>query len=164
MRIKSTITVMALLGSVLTVLAPAVGALDIGCIRADASGHVDVTTVPAGTASLFTPPGADVTGWTPECVIIPNGGTVTFTQRDAIGHGVQTEDECIMLGVMSTLGARSTTSLMVEFDPSESTAFLMQNGDEPNFCSFEEQDGVVVIPYFCEIHGPGMPGVIKVEL
>lgn len=171
MRVTTTLAAIGILSAAFMFLAPAVGALDIGCVRADANGSIEVTTLPAGSATLFTPPGSDVTGWTPECVIIPNGGLVTFAQRDAIGHGVISDNECIDLGVMSTVGgtpaapsSSAVTSLKVDFDPMEGLAFLTQNGDELNLCSFEVQENVLLIPYHCIIHGQGMPGTIKVEL
>lgn len=165
MRITTTIVTLLVMGSVLTTIAPAVGALDIGCIRADADGHVDVTSVPAGTVSAFTPTALDVTSWTPACVIIPLGGSVTFTQRDAISHGVLSNNECIKLGLMRPLG---TTSLevaeLVEDEEGRLSARLDQNGGELNFCEFPIVDNVMTIDYYCEFHGPGMAGVVKVEL
>jgi plastocyanin len=173
MRISIGIVTVSLLATSLAVLAPAVGALDLGCARGDANGDIEVTTLPAGSATLFTPPGSDVTGWTPECVIIPNGGTVTFVQRDAIGHGVVSDASgCVELGVMSVLGGTpatespGVTTLTIEFDALEGVAYALQNGNSDiRMCSeLEQRDNVLLIPYHCAIHGPGMPGLIKVEL
>lgn len=171
MRISSTLVTITLVTLGTAMVLPAVGALDIGCVRADARGHVDVTTLPAGTATLFTPPGADVTGWTPECVIIPNGGDITWTQRDAIGHSAVSDAECFSFPAMSALGgtpasaARAQTTLKLDFIADEGIAYTTSNGEDIGACTqFTVEGNTLVIPYHCIIHGAGMPGKIIVEL
>lgn len=161
MQVRSILTTIALATSVL-LAAPLVGALDIGCQRADESGVAEVTALPAGSTTLFTPKGADVLGWTPECVIIPNGGTVIFTQRDAIGHGA-IRTGCFELGVMSAT-ARAQTSLAIDFQPGLGFALTQENGAEGECADLVVEDERVVIDYWCSIHGTGMPGRIIVEI
>lgn len=165
MRLTSTVLIVALVSGGFAMLVPAVGALDVGCTRADASGVAQVTTLPAGTSTLVTPPGADVLGWTPECVIIPNGGSVIFTQRDAIDHGVVNDDCGIMLGRMSvspTDAKPDTTSLKLDIDL-DGLALLTLNGADTSECTLVGDDQIE-IAYYCEVHGPAMPGKIIVEL
>lgn len=157
MRGSRTLVVLFVMGSGAIALSPATSALDVGCQRL-----TDVSTLPAGSSTLFTPPGADALGWTPECVIIENGQTVTFSQRDAIGHGVETG--CFRLGRMSVVSTPVTT-LKVDRDAETSIVYTEENG-ELGFC---EQLGVVgvgtlTIDYWCEVHGKAMPGKIIVEL
>lgn len=156
MRISTKLVVLATLTAGLAMFAPSIGALDIGCQRT-----TDVTTLPAGTSSLFTPPGADVLGWTPECVIIDAGQTVTFTQRDAITHGAK-RTGCFDLGDMRIGG---TQSLKVLGFGEEGVLMIEENG----IFDICENVGIVgegslVIDYWCRFHGPAMPGKIVVEL
>lgn len=164
MRISTTLALLAAFTAGFAMLTPTIGALDIGCTET-----TEVTTLPAGTSTLFTPPGADVLGWTPECVIVDNGSTLTFTQRDAIGHGVLIPD-CIVdgLGLMDLRNV-PTTTLTLSYDAESSivTAFGAGPSGEGEFACEGIGllgEGTLTIDYICEFHGAGMPGKIVLEL
>ena len=155
MKYSTIILTAALAMTGLAALTPAVGALDVGCQRV-----TDVSTVPAGTSTLFTPSGADVLGWTPECIVVSDNALITFAQRDVIGHGVETA--CFEMPTMS-LG--EVTTLRLSLDAESGLVFTEENGT-PGFCEGLgiEGDGTLTVDYWCKVHGKAMPGKIVVEL
>ena len=157
MRITRALFALATMTAGLAYAAPSIAAFDVGCQRA-----TDVSTLPGGASTRLTPSGADALGWTPECIIIQNGQTVTFTQRDLAGHGVMTD--CFRLGTMD-LVARPATTLKIEHDEVAGLLYTRENG-RPDLCDglAVVGDGTLTIDYWCDLHGKEMPGRIVVEI
>jgi hypothetical protein len=131
-----------------------------GCTRADADGNALVIAGPAAGFGL---------NWINPCVIIPNGGSVTWQQADGIPHGA-IRPACFDLGRMSAVGGTpaasdpSSTTLQLDFDALEGIAYMTENGSGPGACEIAGEGSTLVVAYECIVHGARMPGKIIVEL
>lgn len=159
MKTSSKFLIAALCG--LTILAPSVAAL-VGT-----AGLHEVACVPqddSGSASVFIPPAGLATNFNPVCVTIANGGTVTFTNLDAIPHGAA-KNGCFELGRMPTQGTQSLTLTIAD-----ELLGILQNGEDGGACDgfTIEQDALgnsyAEVVYQCVVHGAAMTASIRIDL
>jgi len=162
MKLSTTILTAALVFTGLAAIAPAVGAIDTGCVRANMSGVANVVAVP----------GALFLNWSPECVVIPNGGTVMWTNLDAApleAHGAKSSvPGCFDLGRITLPGM----SQSIKLDFADGILFTEERAQgaalaTPGVCdtSFTtEGEGTIVLSYDCVLHGAPMTSIIRIEV
>lgn len=161
MRTKFTTTSVVLAAIGLTAMVPAGMALDLGC-------DTGLTNVIAPPAGAFGP------NWSPDCIVLVNGGTVTFTQADGIPHGATDvaaprATACWDLGNML---AGQSTSARIVYDADFGEVLFYQNGAAaPRVCEVAENpnfnfnaEGDLEIAYWCGIHQGAMPGTIVLDI
>lgn len=156
MKTTTTMITLALVCAGLATLMPAVGAVDIGCQRADASGAATVVGTPAGP----------FTNWTPTCVIIPNGGTVTWRTADFFPHGAaDVTTGCFLFDPLTAGESQSATLAFA--DGQIVSDRLTQDGEASSTeCGSELEvagNGTLTVAYECVIHGAIMSAQIIIE-
>lgn len=171
MRKLVVYSVLAMLAGLSFAAAPT-GAVAVGCNKIDDGARANVVAPPAAAFGV---------NWAPDCVVVKNGGTVVWTQADAIPHGARikavsagSEVTCLDLGSMLA-GQSNGVAFLFDADAEIlAVAPLLTPGATPPALSSEieecpseafTRDGdALTIKYDCRIHGALMPGRVIVEL
>lgn len=160
-------SVLALLAG-LSFAATPTGAVAVGCNKIGDGARANVVAPPAGAFGV---------NWAPDCVVIKNGGTVLWTQADAIPHAVRigaVAGACADLGNMLA-GQSNGAAFLFDADAEVlAVAPLLKPGATPPALSSEIEEcpseaftldgNSLTIQYDCRIHGALMPGRVLVEL
>lgn len=162
MRVSTYAIVVAVVAGSFAALAPAAHAVDVGCRRM------------GNNAVVGSPPMGLMLNWTPDCVVIPDGGTVTFAQADVVSHNAKAAgcfESPPLLVAPATISFHVSPDGLVsadgrECDP-EQTDFRGGKGSVGSVSGealpvVEVDDGEVRIFYICRVHGPTMNGVITI--